>query len=332
MIEAGLATALERVEREREDPEAWLALAHRGARLGGTPPLPIGPGDRDALGFALALDPGSDALAAWLLTALGLVPDGPDRDGALPRRVTRSRDGAPMALVPGGPCRWGHGAGGPDHWPEAATTLAPFYLDVWPVSMGAWRRHGAGLAGWGQEAAADDQPAFGVSHVLALAYAAAVGAHLPSEAQWETAARGTDGRPFPWGDAPPDPTRVARFPSAEHSGYEHARRELGLGPAAFVARLGTRVGDAGPYGHRELVGNVLQWCRDPWSEDAGAAWRRVADPVCPHPSVRRVIKGGSWKEDEDACFRAWRRQGWHQDHGANGEAGLRLAVELAWLS
>ncbi|MBN9271029.1 MAG: SUMF1/EgtB/PvdO family nonheme iron enzyme, partial [Mesorhizobium sp.] len=96
--------------------------------------------------------------------------------------------------------------------------LSSFYIDRHEVTVGQFRRFLAGsryrgksTSTWPQldekDPAPDDRPMVMVSHADALAYAEWAGKALPTEAQWEAAARTTDGRTYPWGD---DPPKVAR--------------------------------------------------------------------------------------------------------------------------
>jgi formylglycine-generating enzyme required for sulfatase activity len=124
-----------------------------------------------------------------------------------------------------------------------------------------------------------DHPVAQVSYNDALAYCKWAKKDLPTEAQWEKAARGTDGRVFPWGDNPPDDT-VANFDNIVGNTTPVKRYEKG----------------ASPFGLQDMAGNVYQWCKDWW----GTGPRAEKNPTGPAKGKERVVKGGSFVEGEES--------------------------------
>jgi len=126
-------------------------------------------------------------------------------------------------------------------------------------------------------------PASLVSWYGAKLFCEAHGKRLPTEDEWEAAARGRDDRRFPWGNAAPRCTDVA----VPNDG------ELGLPsscPATAVARaVGSAAQDVTPEGVRDLGGNVAEWTSSLFIEGHRAAHLENASPDTP-----RVIRGGSW--------------------------------------
>jgi formylglycine-generating enzyme required for sulfatase activity len=163
-----------------------------------------------------------------------------------------------MALVPEGPFTMGaDGEGELDERPAHTVTLKAFYLDLTEVTNEAYQKCvDAGVCRVHDKASAkvnkvgDDrsfrrprQPISAVSWDDAVAYCGWVKKRLPTEAEWEKAARGADGRRYPWG---------SEFPTREH----------GVFGEGTTADVGTRPRGKGPYGHLDLAGNVWEWVQD----------------------------------------------------------------------
>jgi formylglycine-generating enzyme required for sulfatase activity len=157
-----------------------------------------------------------------------------------------------------------------------------------------------------------DWPVLHVSWHDARAYAAAHGARLPSEWEWEKAARGVDGRCYPWGDEL-DPAFCSMVLS---------------NPAPVPEGVSAYPIDESPYGVRGMAGSMRDWCLEPWE---GERLLRVAgdrpqfwDP--PDPGVR-INRGGSWNSREDNTRVAGRF--WYPAGTCESHVGFRLA---RWLS
>ena len=136
-----------------------------------------------------------------------------------------------------------------------------------------WRRPrstGSDIAG--REQAAVTQ----MSWDDAAAYCNWVGRRLPTEAEWEKAARGANGLLFPWGNEPPDSTRL--------------NFNLYLRGPEIVGRY---PGGASPYGVLDMAGNVWEWTADYFSEDYYAA-APDRNPAGPASGDGRSLRGGSW--------------------------------------
>ena len=139
---------------------------------------------------------------------------------------------------------------------------------------------------------------------------------LPSEAQWEFAARGTDGRKYPWGNEEPDKKRACYGQNTD--------KPL---PA------GTLSAGKGPFGTLDQAGNVWEWCLDVWDKECYQKrvkqipkGKTILDPLNKQGDKDyHVIRGGSWLSgvgDLDAAYRFWYRGDWFW----NLYRGFRVAV------
>ncbi len=153
----------------------------------------------------------------------------------------------------------------------------------------------------------DNHPMVHVDWDEATGYCKWAGGDLPTEAQWEKAARGTKGILFPWG--------MEYKPTALQSSIE--------GTQVGTAPIGTFPDGLSPYGCLDMAGNVYQWCSD-WFFGDGYADLPTKNPVGQSFGDYRVMRGGSWSGNEVGIFRAARRS--YQDPGKHSqEYGFRLA-------
>ena len=169
--------------------------------------------------------------------------------------------------------------------------MAAFYMALTPVTNGQYREfvkvtgHGApGNQIW-LKSDKTDHPVTNVSWEDAQAYCQWAGLRLPSELEWEKAARGVDGRKYAWGNEW-DPTNCR---NGEKDGNEGTATVL-----TFPA------GNS-PYGLRQMAGNIWEWCAD-WYESAAYLRYAQGDLTAPESGDARVVRGGSWSfGDHDTC-------------------------------
>ena len=211
-----------------------------------------------------------------------------------------------MVHVPAGPFLFGSDDGDADERPRRRLSTSAFEIDRTEVTRADYARCvaarrckpvPAALAG---PADADPQlPVTFVAWADAQAYCRYAGGRLPTEAEWEKAARGTDGREYPWGDE-------AACERANWGNFEGEGPCAGRNPGRPVA-VGKYPTGASPYGVQDLGGNVWEWVADKYEDDPG----------------RRVVRGGS------CCSyfvgpRAANRNAWATDH-RDADLGFRCA-------
>ncbi len=165
----------------------------------------------------------------------------------------------------------------PESSPEHELFVEPFYMDEAPVTNGRYQAYveATGAAKprfWDHtDLNGDDQPVTGISWQDAADYATWAGKRLPTEAQWEYAARGREGRTYPWGKLEPEPTRC------------NYRDYLGMPSIVTMHEEGMT-----PEGIKDMAGNVFEWTLDPFAPYD----KRDSEEAANTPL--RVVRGGSW--------------------------------------
>lgn len=194
-----------------------------------------------------------------------------------------------MIVIPGGPFLRGcnHAVEDctnlPDQVPLAMIEVSTFAIDETEVTQAAYKRcMDAGICA--MPAAGFDplnkgaHPVASVTWQQAQDYCAYDGKRLPTEAEWEKASRGADGRKYPWGNF--DPTcQLAHY------------LDCALGGTSPLP-VASRGGDS-PYGLKDMSGNIIEWIND-WHDNQYYYLSPTTDPQGPPAGTRKVIRGGGF--------------------------------------
>lgn len=227
-----------------------------------------------------------------------------------------------FVFVPAGPFKMGdnYGDGDPRERPVHEVDLDAFFIGRFEVTNGDWRKfrddpgyndpkywpegrvlpkdqipywtqsqnHGGGASGDN-----DNYPMLGVNWDGATAYCNWISAktgkkyRLPTEAEWEKAARGTDQRKYPWGNdidkSFANFVGSQRYDTGQMVGYYDGSKH-----GDFQTHNG-----ASPYGAHDMAGNVMEWCQDWYSRDYYSISPRK-NPKGPETGAYRVVRGGSF--------------------------------------
>lgn len=236
-------------------------------------------------------------IGAPLLVAVLLAGAGEPQNGT---GGIVGKDGAPMVVIPEGSFTMGSNEGSGNERPEHTVFLPRYAIDQFEVTMSLYAKfleqtgHKAPPL-WDEESAtsAGNRPTVGVTWDDAQAYCKWAGKRLPTEAEWEKAARGTDGRKFPWGDMQPF-VDIANYNRGQWVSYAITLAPVDAGGGMSV-RHGTKEGGKSPYGVFHMAGNAAEWVAD-WYDREYYLRSPEKNPTGPESGEKRVIRGGSWND------------------------------------
>ena len=238
-----------------------------------------------------------------------------------------------MALVPSGFFTMGSNQTGPDEAPEHRVFLDAFYIDTHEVAANDYaeflntvnnpksyyldNKYGMLIykGRFQTRPGLEFSPINNVSWDGAAAYCRFKGKRLPTEAEWEKAARGTDKRLFPWGNSPPTP---------EHSRYFQTWTE-DLAHRVMVPVDALPKGKS-PFGLHNMAGNVKEWVDDWYDREYYMDSSEYENPKGPIGGEFRVLRGGSWRDLGGFVYSSFRNNS-YQNTRMN-DYGFRCAKSI----
>ena len=206
-----------------------------------------------------------------------------------------------MVVIPTGEFWMGSEDGQQDTRPLHRVHLTSYWLDKYEVTNARYRQcvEGGGCTLPKDRQAFEDpqhaqHPVTNITWSQARAFCQWHGKRLPTEAEWEKAARGTDGRRYPWGNN-------------EEVLKTHVNKQELKADSSRTEPVWRQTATASPYGVFGLLGSVSEWVKDWYAEDFYQT-SPARDPQGPSRGSFRVLRGGEWNEKSpnfQASYRAW---------------------------
>lgn len=232
--------------------------------------------------------------------------------------------GAPMVWISDGAFTMGSQDGLSKTQPPHEVYLNAFYIDQYEVTTARYAKF---LEATGQDQPRPlpmlweqvnlpydgDRPVMGVTWTAADAYCRWVSKRLPTEAEWEKAARGADGRTYPWGNDEPASKLANYDKTVAHNFYSDSLRPVGSYEAG-----------KSPYGIYDMAGSVSEWVAD-WYDEKYYATSPKSNPQGPARGQQKVLRGGSFGDPTIALKSASRESYFPSDKGPY--VGIRCAQD-----
>ncbi|MCH7904088.1 MAG: SUMF1/EgtB/PvdO family nonheme iron enzyme [Armatimonadetes bacterium] len=262
-------------------------------------------------------------------SALG---DDLDPVSKLPMRIRHDKSGCEFVLVPAGEFIMGSpkGEGDSDEHPKKTILLGAYWIGLTEVTNKQYRafrpNHDSDESKFSYPDMGDYsfngdyQPVVEVSWDDAVTFCKWAGMRLPTEREWEKAARGTDGRIYPWGNS--WDSRLANSsdknnPRATDRTDKEADDGFGI-----TSPVGSYPSGASPYGCLDMAGNVWEWSADWWDRNPYNTTEKKPWEMA--SGWARVVRGGSWM-DSPSEHRATNPWGLTMDY-ADWKVGFRVVV------
>jgi formylglycine-generating enzyme len=253
-----------------------------------------------------------------------------DRSAHDPEEFLAAKDGAPMVVIPAGSFPMGvpdgDRDGGRDEYPRHEVLVDTFAIDKYEVTNGLYLAFVKSTGHrvpqnpknptrnlWQGDSITNslvDRPVINVDWFDAEAYCRWAGKRLPTEAEWEKAAKGTSDRRFPWGNVEP---------TAKHLNYN--QRWMG---EKTLMPVGSYEAGKSPFGVYDMAGNVWEWVND-WYDPQYYEKSPEKNPQGPKTGSKKVIRGAGW-QNETPTVRIFTRVE-SDPTGRNESTGFRCAAD-----
>ena len=235
---------------------------------------------------------------------------------------TRQKDGMAQILVPAGSFKMGSDNGGDYEKPVHEVYLDAYYIDKTEVTNAQYAKcvkagkcdapyesFSANGDSYYGNTSFSDFPVIYVSWYNARDYCEWTGGRLPTEAEWEKAARGTTSRAYPWGDGDPSCSLANSY-----------NKSKGGDCVGDTSAVGSYPAGASPYGVMDMAGNVWEWVSDWYEEGYYSSQTSWNNPTGPSTGTTKVLRGGGLGDPWDYLRTAY-RNGYYltpgQDHYNN---------------
>lgn len=233
----------------------------------------------------------------------------------------------PMQLVPAGEFMMGSNNAVADERPVHTVYLDAYYMDIYEVTNGLYKicvdagvctppgiTNSLTRSSYYGNPEFNDYPVISVNWNQAKTFCEWRGVSLPTEAQWEKAARGTDGRKYPWDNE-------------IDCDYVNFYDVLGVGQCVSdTTKVGSYESGISPYGMYDMAGNVMEWVAD-WYDPNYYASSPSSNPLGPDSGKNRVLRGGTWGSTVSGLRTSIRI--WYPPDFQGVDFGFRCAIDAA---